>query len=82
MRNFADEVRELLNNNDFHFVDVYSEGDDRCSIYMYMGDWKHDHARLKNLIISACYDYDIEIEDDDSCDDCYSATYYVTREVA
>lgn len=82
MRNFADEVRELLNNNDFHFVDVYSEGDARCSIYMYMGDWKHDHARLKNLLISACYDYGIEIEDDDSCDDCYSATYYVTREVA
>lgn len=82
MRNFADEVRELLNNNDFHFVDVYSEGDDRCAIYMYMGDWKHDHARLKILLRSAGYDYDREIEDDDGDGDCFSATYFVTREVA
>lgn len=82
MGNFADEVRKLLDNNDFHFVDVYPEGADRCSIYMYMGDWKHDHARLKNLLIRAGYDYDREIEDDDSDGDCFSATYYVMREVA
>lgn len=82
MRNFADEVRELLNNSDFHFVDVYSEGDDRCSIYMCLGDWKHDHARLKILLRRAGYDYDSVIEDDDSYGDCYSATYYVMREVA
>ncbi len=82
MRKFADEVRELLDNNDFHFVDVNSDGNDCCSIYMYMGDWKHDHARLKNLLIGAGYDYYREIEDDDSYDDCFSATYYVTREVS
>ena len=79
MRNFADEVRELLNNNDFHFVDVYSEGDDRCTIYMCLGDWKHDHVRLKNLLTNAGYYYDIEIEDDDCYDDCFSAIYYVMR---
>lgn len=82
MRKFAYEVRELLDNNDFHFVDVYSDGDDCCSIYMYMGDWKHDHVRLKNLLTNAGYYYDIEIEDDDCYDDCFSAIYYVMREVA
>ena len=82
MNIFADEIRELLNNNDFHFVDVNSDGNDRCSIYMYMGDWKHDHARLKNLLNAADYCYYIEIEDDDRYDDCYSATYYVMKEVA
>lgn len=81
MRIFADEVRELLDNNDFHFVDVNCDGNDCCSIYMYMGDWKHDHVRLKNLLTNAGYYYDIEIEDDDCYDDCFSAIYYVMREV-
>ena len=80
MRIFADEIRELLNNNDFHFVDVNPDGNDRCSIYMYMGDWKHDHVKLKNLLNTADYCYYIEIEG--SYGDCYSATYYVMREVA
>ena len=79
VRIFADEIRELLNNNDFHFVDVNSDGNDCCSIYMYMGDWKHDHVRLKNLLTNAGYYYDIEIEDDDCYDDCFSAIYYVMR---
>ena len=82
MKLFADEIRDILKNNDMNY-EVWSIDENTCEIWVMDGDWKHDHARLKYLLSRVGYEWEREIVDEEEDgDDCFSAYYTIKREVA
>ena len=75
----AAELSTMLENNEFYRVTVIPRDEESCVLYIYRGDWKHEHRWLMNLLDRAGYDYEQEIIDEDDGDDCYSAYYTITK---
>lgn len=80
MSDFATELNKLISNLGI-FCEIWSVDEYTCEVYVDCGDWKHDHRRLIDSILAHGYDYTREITDERE-DDCFSACYTITREVA
>ena len=79
MSDFATELNKLISNLGI-FCEIWSVDEYTCEVYVFDGDWKHDHRRLINTILAHGYDYTREVMDE-SEDDSFSACYTITREV-
>lgn len=67
-----DKIYKLFKENDLNYD--YSVFDNKVNIYVYWGDWKHDHCRLKHIMSDNGFECISEYITD-SDDDCYDAEY-------
>ena len=74
-----DYIQDYLDENDFRgSISYITEDSEGVHIKINMGDWKHEHLYLKNLMRDIGYvveDEDIEPSDSD----CYTATYLFVK---
>ena len=72
----VEKVQVLLKDGKL-FGDVYSIGSDVVAVEISWGDWKHEHMRLRNLILGSdlnIVDYDCETTEENGSD-TYSAIH-------
>lgn len=72
-------IMKYLDNNNIRYSDIWSEATAegiRVTVYIRWGDWKHDHACLRNEIFRVFKpnDYEETVTDEDGSD-CYSAEH-------
>lgn len=74
------EIENFLQQNDADYADIsINPKTEEVEISISWGDWKHSHARLRNLMLQLGYVRTDSVTTESDGSDCYSAIHKFSK---